>query len=91
MKKNNRAAEKFAWRVPTLDLNSEYLVVLNPHAWDANLNVEYELGWEWTSGATLNLGLLHRQWTGSFHPLEIETLPVPRAGGAIRKVNALEE
>jgi alpha-mannosidase len=47
-----RAVEKISWRVPTLDPNSEYLVVFNPHAWDANLNVEYELGWEWTSGAT---------------------------------------
>jgi alpha-mannosidase len=47
-----RAAEKMAWRIPTVDPDSEYLVVFNPHAWDANLNVEYELGWEWTSGAT---------------------------------------
>ena len=47
-----RAAEKMAWRIPTEDPASEYLVVFNPHAWDASLNVEYELGWEWTSGAT---------------------------------------
>jgi alpha-mannosidase len=47
-----RAAEKIAWQIPTPDADSEYLVVFNPHAWDANLNVEYELGWEWTSGAT---------------------------------------
>ena len=47
-----RAAEKIAWQIPTADPNSEYVVVFNPHAWDANLNVEYELGWEWTSGAT---------------------------------------
>jgi alpha-mannosidase len=47
-----RAAEKMAWRIPTTDPDSEYLVVFNPHAWDANLDVEYELGWEWTSGAT---------------------------------------
>ena len=47
-----RAAEKIAWQIPTPDPNSEYVVVFNPHAWDANLNVEYELGWEWTSGAT---------------------------------------
>jgi len=47
-----RAAEKMAWRIPAEDPASEYLVVFNPHAWDANLNVEYELGWEWTSGAT---------------------------------------
>ena len=47
-----RAAEKIAWQIPTVDAKSEYLVVFNPHAWDANLDVEYELGWEWTSGAT---------------------------------------
>jgi len=47
-----RAAEKIAWQIPTTDANSEYVVVFNPHAWDANLNLEYELGWEWTSGAT---------------------------------------
>ena len=47
-----QAAEKIAWQIPTTDANSEYVVVFNPHAWDANLNVEYELGWEWTSGAT---------------------------------------
>jgi len=42
--------------------------------------------------ATLDLGLLHRRWTGSFHPLEIKTLRVPLAGaGKIREVNALEE
>jgi alpha-mannosidase len=48
-----RAAEKITWQIPTPDASSEYVVVFNPHAWDANLNVEYELGWEWTSGATL--------------------------------------
>ena len=47
-----RAAERIAWQIPTVDPKSEYMVVFNPHAWDANLNVEYELGWEWTSGAT---------------------------------------
>ncbi len=47
-----RAAERIAWQIPTIDPKSEYMVVFNPHAWGANLNVEYELGWEWTSGAT---------------------------------------
>ncbi|MDR3674687.1 MAG: hypothetical protein P4N24_04305, partial [Acidobacteriota bacterium] len=41
--------------------------------------------------ATLNLGLVNRRWTGTFHPLEIKTLRVPRSGGKIREVNALEE
>ena len=40
----NLAAEKIAWQIPTTDPNSEYLVVFNPHAWDAKLNVEYDLG-----------------------------------------------
>jgi alpha-mannosidase len=41
--------------------------------------------------ATLELGLVHRRWTGSFRPLEIKTLRVPLTGGAIREVNLLEE
>ena len=45
IKPSYRAAEKIAWQVPTQDPDSEYLVVFNPHAWDAKLNVEYDLGW----------------------------------------------
>jgi alpha-mannosidase len=42
--------------------------------------------------ATLDLGLVHRQWTGEFHPQEIKTLRVPlAAAGKIREVNALEQ
>jgi alpha-mannosidase len=41
----NLAAQKIAWRIPTQDPASDYLVVFNPHAWDALLNVEYDLGW----------------------------------------------
>ncbi len=42
--------------------------------------------------ATLDLGLVHRKWTGSFHPLEIKTLRVPVTGaGSIREVNVLEQ
>jgi alpha-mannosidase len=42
----NLAAQKIAWQIPAQDPDSEYLVVFNPHAWDATLNVEYDLGWE---------------------------------------------
>ena len=42
----NLAAQKIAWQIPTQDPDSEYLVAFNPHAWDAVLNVEYDLGWE---------------------------------------------
>lgn len=38
-------AEKIAWEVPAEDPDSQYLVVFNPHAWDATLPAEYDLGW----------------------------------------------
>lgn len=41
--------------------------------------------------ASLDLGLVHRHWTGQFHSLEIKTLRVPLTGGNIREVNALEQ
>jgi alpha-mannosidase len=42
--------------------------------------------------ATLDLGLVHRHWSGEFHPQEIKTLRVPLAPqGKIREVNALEQ
>jgi len=44
------------------------------------------------TNATLDLVLVHRHWTGEFHPLEIKTLRVPlTAAGKIREVNALEQ
>jgi alpha-mannosidase len=42
----NQAAEKIAWQVPATDPESQYLVVFNPHTWDAKLHVEYDLGFE---------------------------------------------
>lgn len=42
----NLAAERIAWQVPTTDPESQYLVVFNPHAWDAKLNVEYDLDFD---------------------------------------------
>jgi alpha-mannosidase len=36
------AAHQIAWQVPTEDPQSEYLVVFNPHAWNATLDVEYD-------------------------------------------------
>jgi alpha-mannosidase len=41
----NLAAQRIAWQIPTTDPASDYLVVFNPHAWDALMNVEYDLGW----------------------------------------------
>ena len=41
--------------------------------------------------ANLDLGLVKRRWTGNFRALEIKTLRVPRHGGEIREVNALEQ
>jgi alpha-mannosidase len=42
--------------------------------------------------ASLEIGMLHRHWTGDFHPLEIKTLRIPLSpAGKIREVNALEQ
>lgn len=38
--------QRLAWQVPTSDPDSKYVVVFNPHAWTAKLNIEYDLGWE---------------------------------------------
>ena len=66
------AAQKIAWQVPTQDPESEYLVVFNPHAWDAVLKVGYDLGWgfDYRQGAQVNSRLedehgdsVPHQWT----------------------------
>lgn len=38
--------QRLAWQIPTTDPDSKYIVVFNPHAWDATLSIEYDLGWE---------------------------------------------
>jgi alpha-mannosidase len=38
--------QRLAWQIPTVDPDSKYVVVFNPHAWKAKLNIEYDLGWE---------------------------------------------
>jgi len=38
--------QRLAWQVPATDPDSKYVVVFNPHAWPAQLDVEYDLGWE---------------------------------------------
>ncbi len=43
---SNAALQRLAWQIPTTDPDSKYIVVFNPHAWRATLNVEYDLGWE---------------------------------------------
>jgi len=54
-----RAAGKIAWQVPARDPESEYLVVFNPHAWGAKLNVEYDVGWgfDYKTGKQTNSAL----------------------------------
>jgi alpha-mannosidase len=67
-----RAAEKIAWQIPTTDPASEYVVVFNPHAWAAKLNVQYDLSWGFDNkGGTLSNSRLEdeqgnaipHQWT----------------------------
>ena len=40
------ALEGLAWRIPATDPDSKYLVIFNPHAWTAKLDIEYDLGVE---------------------------------------------
>ena len=47
------AAQKLAWQVPATDPDSKYLVVFNPHAWAAKLQIEYDLGWNTNSPSVL--------------------------------------
>ena len=39
------SVQRLAWQVPATDPDSKYIVVFNPHAWPAKLNIEYDLGW----------------------------------------------
>jgi alpha-mannosidase len=43
-----------------------------------------------SSSATLQMPLVHAQWTGTYHPFEIKTLRIDRHSGKVREVNALE-
>lgn len=38
------SAQRLAWQVPTVDPESNYLFVFNPHAWKTTENIEYDLG-----------------------------------------------
>lgn len=40
------ALQKLAWQVPTVDPDSKYYVVFNPHAWPVKENIEYDFGWD---------------------------------------------
>jgi alpha-mannosidase len=37
------ALQKLEWQVPTPDPASQYLLLFNPHAWEVNTNIEYDL------------------------------------------------
>jgi alpha-mannosidase len=47
------SAQKLAWQVPTIDPDSKYLVIFNPHAWTTDLRIEYDLGWNPTAPSVL--------------------------------------
>ena len=40
------ALQRLAWQIPTVDPDSKYYVIFNPHAWPAKENVEYDFGWD---------------------------------------------
>ena len=76
----NLAAQKIAWQIPTEDPKSEYLVVFNPHAWDATLNVEYDLGWDDWTGREINSPLEDEQGKSVLHQWTQATTVYERRG-----------
>jgi len=38
------AAQKLEWQIPAEDTESKYIIAINPHAWEVNEFIEYELG-----------------------------------------------
>ena len=40
------AVQKLEWQIPAEDPDSEYIVVFNPHSWEMNGYIEYDLGWK---------------------------------------------
>ncbi len=54
-----QSAHQIAWQVPTEDPQSEYLVVFNPHAWNATLDVEYDLNWPPRAGRAVEKSEVH--------------------------------
>jgi alpha-mannosidase len=41
----NIALQKLEWQVPAEDPSSQYLLIFNPHAWEVDGNIEYDLNW----------------------------------------------
>ena len=76
----NLAAQKIAWQIPTDDPKSEYLVVFNPHAWDATLNVEYDMGWDDWTGREVNSPLEDEQGKSVRHQWAQATTVYERRG-----------
>ncbi len=49
-----KAAQKLAWDVPTVDPNSQYLFVFNPHAWEIKIPVHYQF-FNWPNNTTVRV------------------------------------
>jgi len=47
----NRALLRLTWQIPTVDPESQYLVVFNPHSWPVRTHVDYDLQWRPQDGA----------------------------------------
>jgi alpha-mannosidase len=62
------AAQKLEWQVAAEDPDSQYLVVFNPHAWEATGTIEYDFNWGTMHQSSRvedeNGNPLLHQWTG---------------------------
>lgn len=37
--------QKLEWQVPSVDPDSQYMLIFNPHAWETEANLEYDFNW----------------------------------------------
>jgi len=62
-----KSLQKLEWQIPAKDPASQYIIVFNPHAWEINSLIEYDLNWNDTASSRIEdeagNSLLH-QWTG---------------------------
>ncbi|MDR1880093.1 MAG: hypothetical protein LBQ78_04105 [Tannerellaceae bacterium] len=58
------AMQKLEWRIAAEDPESQYLVLFNPHAWEAEANVAYDLDWKPSPCVMDDRGRVYpAQWT----------------------------
>jgi alpha-mannosidase len=64
------ALQKLEWQIASEDPESQYIVAFNPHAWEVQANIEYDLSWSAQSHKSSRVddekgNALPHQWTAA--------------------------